>query len=229
MSNRRGVVVVQAVGAAHAGGAWWRSDRPTPVDATAVTLGTHRALNPKAPASPRFDDDVDSGDAPTDAPDDVQSDPPPAPERLHDDTAPPATAASAASRGLTLDPQHRSRSEPKPARVFDGMEFSSGIRAVVKDRKPALAACYEEALRHDPSLSGKVVLELHVSQAVGGDGGPGDGDGEVTAASVVEGPGTPFFQACVLQQMVGQAMPSPGAKPVSVRYPLLFADAAETP
>lgn len=86
----------------------------------------------------------------------------------------------------------------------------------MQDVKPLLKACFDEALKHDPSLAGRVVVEFEI--------GAEEERGVVKQGTVVDSEtASPFFEACVLQRVAGAEMPLPeGGGVVKVRYPFTF-------
>ncbi len=90
------------------------------------------------------------------------------------------------------------------------------IRDAIKAALPEVRDCYEQALKQDPSLAGKVIVEFELETK--------DQQGTVMRGEVI---GTetksPFFEACVLQKVAGTKFPAPeGGGTVTVRYPFHF-------
>lgn len=116
------------------------------------------------------------------------------------------------SRGRVLEDDGERRSGAAPGGTLDKDDIQAAIRAV----KPAIAKCYEGALAHDPDLTGQVVVEFTI-EAV--DGGGGVTAGEVSQTDM----NAPFFEACVLKEVVGVPFPVPeGGGVVKVSYPFRF-------
>ena len=103
---------------------------------------------------------------------------------------------------------------PVPTGSLPRQAIKDGVAAV----KPAIVDCYEQAVRQQP-LAGtlKVLFEI----------GPDPEDeqrGVVVAGEVDSQMGSPFFEACVLQAVVGADFPRPeGDGIVRVTYPFRFA------
>lgn len=145
---------------------------------------------------------------------------PPAPAPGATEREAPASARATA-RGSVLAEGEDNRSAgvvpPEPAGVLDREAIRAGIGAA----KPKIAECYESALAHDPDLSGMITVEFTI-EAV-------DGGGAVTAGEVNQtNMNAPFFEACVLKQVVDVPFPAPtGGGVVKVKYPFNFFDAAD--
>jgi hypothetical protein len=90
------------------------------------------------------------------------------------------------------------------------------VQAAVQAVRPQVKACFDDALAKDPSLAGKVTIQLKL---VAGDGGAQVKEGEVVYSETH----SPFFEACVLQKLAGARFPSPGPEgTLTVRYPFNF-------
>jgi RNA polymerase sigma factor (sigma-70 family) len=90
------------------------------------------------------------------------------------------------------------------------------MQAAVRAVMPQVKACYETALDKDPSLSGKVTLQLSLEA--------NDGGARVTEGEVIDSETrSPFFEACVLEKVAGAKfqMP-PGEGKMTMRYPIYF-------
>ncbi len=105
---------------------------------------------------------------------------------------------------------------PPEAKRPTGSVDRQAIKDAMTRMKPLIRACYEQGLKHDPSLAGRVVVEFEISGE--------EGKGVVKQGSVVESEAaSPFFEACVLQKVSGLDAPAPeGGGVVKVRYPFLF-------
>lgn len=125
--------------------------------------------------------------------------------------------------GEHRDPVHADKSRKNPdgtpidRPVPLGTLDKDSIREAMRTVKPLLKACFEEALRHDPSVAGRVRVEFEIEAA-------DDERGVVKRGSVVESETrSPFFEACVLQKVAGVEMPVPqGGGVVKVTYPFQF-------
>jgi hypothetical protein len=90
------------------------------------------------------------------------------------------------------------------------------VKRAIEVVRPQIAECYEQALKLQPDLAGRVVVEFELSAA--------DGGGQVVSGQVPETEThSPFFEACVLARVRGAKFPSPeGDGHVKVRYPFQF-------
>ncbi len=95
------------------------------------------------------------------------------------------------------------------------------IRAAVAEVKPRIAACYEEALKGDQELAGKLVVQFTIEA---NDGVGSVAEGIIDDENTTLPPTSVFFQACVLQVVAGAPYPAPeGDGRVNVTYPFMFA------
>ncbi|MEZ4321694.1 MAG: AgmX/PglI C-terminal domain-containing protein [Myxococcota bacterium] len=102
--------------------------------------------------------------------------------------------------------------EPRPPVVVPtGSAYQSAIQQVMRRNANQVRSCYEDALRSDPTLTGRVTLDFTI-----------DATGSVSAASSsgdLEGP----VATCIVQKAWRFRFPAPGdGKPVQVRYPFVF-------
>ena len=113
---------------------------------------------------------------------------------------------------LVLDGAEESRSKAQLTGTIDKAAIQDAIKAV----KPQLAECYEKALKHDPDLSGTLVVDFTIEGV--------DGGGSVTAGEVnTSDMQAPFFEACVLKEVAHTPFPLPtGGGVVKVKYPFHF-------
>lgn len=105
-----------------------------------------------------------------------------------------------------------------PTNAPSGTLTKDQVQAGVVEVKPQIVGCYEQALAQNPKLAGsiKVLFEIGVD--------PDDADkGAVVAGEVDSEMGSPFFEACVLQSIVGARFPRPEGGVVRVTYPFAFA------
>jgi hypothetical protein len=124
-------------------------------------------------------------------------------------------ASAAVARGLVLAAGEESRSAPA------GTIDKDGVQAAMRAVKPQIAECYEKALKHDPDLSGRLVVEFTI-EAI--DGGGAVSAGEIHTSDM----SAPFFEACVLREVVRTPFPLPsGSGTVKVKYPFSFDQGAE--
>lgn len=152
---------------------------------------------------------------------DEPSAPPPARGADADAAANAARPAGVAARGAVLvegaDQRSAAAVPDQPTGVLD----KEAIRGAIAATKPKIAACYESALAHDPDLQGSIAVEFTI-EAV-------DGGGTVTAGEVNQTDmNAPFFEACVLKQVVDVPFPAPeGGGVVKVTYPFNFSNGAD--
>lgn len=118
--------------------------------------------------------------------------------------APGDQSAKATSADVPREPERRG--------TIDRVAIRDGIEAV----KPEIRDCFQEALRHDPSLAGRIVVEFEIEAS--------NGQGTITRGEVVDSETrSPFFEACVLTRVAGAGFPAPeGDGTVKVRYPFHF-------
>ncbi len=85
------------------------------------------------------------------------------------------------------------------------------IRSVVNTRKEAITGCYRIALRNDPTLRGKVAVQLGI-----------DVDGRGLQRGIVETDLPESVSECILKNLRGLTFPGPFEKPCGVVYPFVF-------
>lgn len=122
---------------------------------------------------------------------------------------PPKTGQS---RSASFAPRRRgpvcTLSNPR-AVIRPYLDRNTVHRTITRHRND-LRACYNRALRHDPTLTGRVVLSFLIEQ------------GTVTETSI-DTP-DPGFEACLNQTVRDWTFPTPeGAGRVVVHYPVVFA------
>ncbi|MDP2344436.1 MAG: AgmX/PglI C-terminal domain-containing protein [Deltaproteobacteria bacterium] len=123
--------------------------------------------------------------------------------------------AVALQRRLELEVAAAAVVDPlKPTGKLERQAIKDGIGAV----KPQIVGCYDQALQQSPELGGtlKVLFEIGADP-------DDDSRGVVVAGEVDSVMGSPFFEACVLQAIVGAGFPRPeGGGIVKVTYPFTF-------
>jgi len=106
-------------------------------------------------------------------------------------------------------------SEKPPERGAPSLEkpgcTMESIRAAVQTRKGALTACYTEAAKQDPSLGGRIALQLGIE--------PG---GKLVQRGIAENELTEAVAACMLKSLRGLHFPGAFEKPCGIVYPLVF-------
>jgi hypothetical protein len=103
---------------------------------------------------------------------------------------------------------------PDPPRAPSQAE---AIRRVIHDNVGLLRLCYDDGLRHDPSLQGRVVVKFAIAPN-GGTEFAADGGSDLPDPGVVE---------CVVRAFSNLSFTPPGARVVVV-YPLVFRPEADT-
>lgn len=92
------------------------------------------------------------------------------------------------------------------------------IRAAIRDLVPQIKDCYEQGLKTNPDLGGKVVVSFVLARAP--DGGSYAREGEVGDSTL----SAPLVEACVLSKLQGAHFKElKGDGEVRVRYPFKFA------
>ena len=127
----------------------------------------------------------------------------------------PEFAPEATPRSLP-PPEGGQDAAPKPEDV-GGVVKKDDIRKAIMKIKPGIQACYESALKLDPTLGGsfRVIFEI---EAV-------DDYGKVVSGEIPESElRSPFFEACVLDKIVGARFPAPrgGNRRTKINYPFRF-------
>jgi hypothetical protein len=92
------------------------------------------------------------------------------------------------------------------------------IRATVKDRLPRVTACYREAAERDPTLAGRVAIELGIHT-----------DGVLRNRSVYESALPIPVGACIVSALEGLRFPGRFEKPCVVVYPFVFSAGTARP
>lgn len=92
-----------------------------------------------------------------------------------------------------------------------------GIRNAIRGQLPGIQACYDDALTRNEQLGGRVSFTFTIHAK--------DGEGRVDEGEVAETElDSPFFEACVLQQLGAARFPSPPEGEVlEITYPFVFA------
>lgn len=86
------------------------------------------------------------------------------------------------------------------------------LAAALRERAQAARTCYENALKKDPSLAGRLVVGLQLAD-----------DGSVCASRLVKDTlKSPEVASCIRGLFVGQRFPAPTAGCVNVALPLAF-------
>jgi TonB family protein len=99
-----------------------------------------------------------------------------------------------------------------PPEVEGGHGDPQAIAREVRDRRKAVAACYERALKQQPNLAGKLVIRFTIAPA-----------GTVPSVEVDEDTlGAPAVAACVRAVILRWRFTAPGEEPVEVSFPFVF-------
>lgn len=108
--------------------------------------------------------------------------------------------------------------QEQPSPFVDG-SGRDAIRSALLEFTPGVRDCYEQGLRSDPDLEGRLVLQLSIEAR--------DGVGRIVEAQIDEEATTMqavLIQACALDALSGAAFPAPRDHGVvSIRYPFHFA------
>ncbi|MCC6525832.1 MAG: AgmX/PglI C-terminal domain-containing protein [Polyangiaceae bacterium] len=105
----------------------------------------------------------------------------------------------------------------KPPQVRPGASNVSGrlppevIQRIVRRNFGRLRQCYENALRTDPSVSGRITVRFVIGR-----------DGSVSSVSHTSDIADPAFTSCITRQFQGLSFPEPEGGIVTVSYPIVF-------
>lgn len=101
--------------------------------------------------------------------------------------------------------------EPPPATLP-----KESIQAAIQAVKPAIAACYEEGLKLNPNMAGRIKASFTIVAK--------DGQGKLDEGEIEESElGNPFVDACILGEIARAEFPVPeGDGVVRVTYPFSF-------
>lgn len=121
--------------------------------------------------------------------------------------AAPAVAAPSPVPSAAIDPRAAATAEGAP-RPFDPGE----LQAFAHARLAGVRDCYEEGLRTDPALEGRIDVrfELLESGALA--------DVRVARSTL----GAPAVEACIVEVMAGWRTPFRPPEPISLEYPFVF-------
>ena len=131
---------------------------------------------------------------------------------------PVAQRADAPQGGRRLVLRGRPDAHPKEPEPFADGSGKEAVQRAMREITPAIADCYEQGLRIQPELAGRILLQFTIEAK--------DGIGRVLEAEIVEAESTLdaiFVQACILDALSGATFPQPrdhGA--VVVRHPFDF-------
>lgn len=100
-----------------------------------------------------------------------------------------------------------------PAQAGGGTLDKDAIRKVVRAHIDEVRACYNEGLKRDPELAGRIVLEFVIAA-----------EGAVSQVKIAETT-VPDAQmgACVVSAAQTWVFPAPAGGSMSVTYPIVFA------
>lgn len=88
--------------------------------------------------------------------------------------------------------------------------YMARVREALQTRAPAFRRCFEQALRRDPTLTGRTdAMRFRVLPS---------GRVQVVAVRVV--PRAPAIERCMSAVLAGISLPPHGGGPIEVRYPL---------
>lgn len=92
-----------------------------------------------------------------------------------------------------------------------GMMSSGDVAKVVNRKLGAIKGCYEQALKRDPTLAGKVTIRFTIS-----------GSGKVTTARTTLNELTPAVGTCMVNAFKRMRFPPPEGGEVTFEYPFMF-------
>lgn len=154
--------------------------------------------------------------APADAPREQEPAAPPPPSAAPEAAAPAALQPAEAGRRLVL--RGRSDADAQAPPPFEGGQGKEAVQRAISAIMPLLVDCYEQGLKIQPELAGRLMLEFKVEAR--------DGEGRILDAEVDEQNTTldaVLVQACALDALSHATFPQPrdhGA--VVVRHPFEF-------
>ena len=101
----------------------------------------------------------------------------------------------------------------KKGKVLEGKADASGVASVIKRRQSAIRKCYEEGLRSNPKLSGKVYIKFTIGSR-----------GRVTKAKVDKTKGSvgDTVGKCIVRRLKGWKFPKPDDGSATFRYPFVL-------
>ena len=130
---------------------------------------------------------------------------------------------------LTREPAARCAGDTKALQATSGRLPAAKIQAIVRERFASLRTCYEEGLKRNPNLEGRVsvrfviALDGRVESAHDATTDPVPRDAVAPPTQVTLAPiGDPKVVACVLSAVKKLQFPKPDGGTVSVVYPFIF-------
>ena len=121
-----------------------------------------------------------------------------------------ATAGPGAERKI----EGRVRKKDPTASGGSGMLDPSDVAGVVNRRLGAIKGCYEQSLKRDPTLQGKVTIRFTIS-----------GSGKVSDAKCIVNEVSPAVCSCIEDAFMRFRFPPPEGGAVTFEYPFLFTPA----
>lgn len=123
-----------------------------------------------------------------------------------------ARIADATDVGPASERAARSIVHEGAPQVEDGKVDASVIAREIRARRKAVAACYERALKTQPTLAGKLVVRFSLSAA-----------GTVTAADIDDDTlGSPDVAACIRATVLRWRFPALAEGPAELSFPFVF-------
>jgi hypothetical protein len=123
-----------------------------------------------------------------------------------------AAIAAAATGGPAVERGVRTDVRPGPPSVEEGHVDAAAIAREVRDRRRAIAACYERALKQQPTLAGKLVVRFSLAAA-----------GTVTAVEIDDDTlGAPEVGACIRAVVLRWRFRPLGEGPAELSFPFVF-------
>jgi hypothetical protein len=136
--------------------------------------------------------------------------------RATPDATPASTTESAPAATLPSMPVNEAETPSKPnSGEYRGVVTRSEIRKSIEAIKPDVVGCYRSALKLDPTLGGTIRVTFEIESA--------GGYGKVVSGEVGESEiRSPFFEACVLEKIVGARFPEPRGGRTKITFPFHF-------
>ncbi|MDI1435154.1 AgmX/PglI C-terminal domain-containing protein [Polyangium sorediatum] len=136
--------------------------------------------------------------------------------------APPPAEAKATPAEAPPAPEAKAEPSNKGTDVIGALDAPAGrldpaeIQKIIRGNFKTLQACYEEGLKKNPNLGGRIAIKF----VIGKDGKPAS-VGEETPATLPD----PDVVKCVLAAVETLTFPAPEGGVVKVVYPIMFAPA----
>lgn len=130
---------------------------------------------------------------------------------------------------LTREPAARCGGDPKKLIATSGHLPAEAVQRALRERLATTKKCYEEGLKRDPKLEGRVLVRLVIGlEGKVTEASPATADAAKTADVLTPGdapvPAMPDAKvtACVVEVLRQATFPKPDGGPVTVVYPVTF-------